>query len=84
MTTAETPTHILKAQADKIAKTLKSSAAQQPNVTGLALGVTLPENVTFAVVMDDKVLKLTMPWATIREKAEAEVSGFILKQMQGI
>ena len=33
--------------------------------------------------MDDKVLKIEMPWAAIREHSEAGLSEFILKHMRG-
>lgn len=40
------------------------------------------ESVRFGVVMDDKVLTIDMPWATIRETSTAGISEYILRQMQ--
>ena len=40
-------------------------------------------SITFGVVMDDKVLKIEMPWAAIRERSEAGLSEFILQHMRG-
>jgi hypothetical protein len=34
------------------------------------------------VVMDDKIVSIDMPWATIRASAEPVLSAFVLKQMQ--
>ena len=38
--------------------------------------------VTFAVVMDDKIVKIEMPWTKIIETSEAGISEYILKQMR--
>lgn len=40
------------------------------------------ETIKFAVVMDDKILKIEMPWATIDALSEAGISEWILKQMR--
>jgi len=33
--------------------------------------------------MDDKILNLELPWATIRDTSERGISEYILKQMKG-
>jgi hypothetical protein len=38
--------------------------------------------VTFGVVMDDKIIKIEMEWATIRATSEAGISEYILNQMR--
>lgn len=38
---------------------------------------------TFAVMMDDKILSIEMPWATIRETSERGISEYVLKHMRG-
>lgn len=40
-------------------------------------------SITFAVVMDDKMIKIEMSWATIRATSEVGIAEFILKQMRG-
>jgi len=85
MTTAQSPLHLLKAQADKIAATLKAAERGEKIDVRFAEKIAAArdkENLTFGVVMDDKFLKIEMPWATIRETDEAGVSAFILKHMR--
>lgn len=85
MTTARSPLRKLHAQADNIAARLKAldrgeGAPSDP--AGKIEAARAREEVTFGVVMDDKVLKITMPWATIRETSEAGLSEWILKHMR--
>lgn len=85
MTTAQSPLWRLKEQAHKMATLLKAAEAGQP--TGANESQKLNEarkkpDVTFGVVMDDKFLKITMTWATIRETDLAGIAKFILKHMQ--
>ncbi|MBI3677914.1 MAG: hypothetical protein HY243_15000 [Proteobacteria bacterium] len=42
------------------------------------------ESVTVGVVMDDKIIKLDIPWSTIRETSEAGMSEYIVAQMRGV
>lgn len=85
MTTKNSPIHVLKAQADKIAATLK--AAER----GDKIDVRFAEKITEArargffkvgVVMDDKVITIDMPWATIRDTDQAGIAEYILGQMR--
>ena len=85
MTTKHSPLSRIKAQADKIAATLK--AAER----GEKIDVRFAEKIAAArkqdsfvvgVVMDDKVIKITMPWTTIRETSEVGLAAWILDQMR--
>lgn len=86
MTTSHSPLRVLKAQADKIATMIK--AAER----GEAIDVQFAEKITAArktgnfiigVIMDDKVIKLTLTWSTIHDSSEAGLAEYILKQMRG-
>lgn len=85
MTTAHSPLSQLKAQADKIAATLK--AAER----GEKIDVHFAEKVEAArskdsfkvgIVMDDKIITIEMPWATIRGANETGLAEYILNQMR--
>lgn len=82
MTTAHSPPAALRDQADKIAKTLKAiergDVVPDPNKPDPKRIAT----VTFGVMMDDKIIKIEMAWATIREMDERFLSDFIMRQMQ--
>ena len=85
MTTKNSPLRVLKAQADKIAKTLK--AAERGEEVGVAhewkIAAARKEgSVKFAIFMDDKMLKIEMAWTTIRDTSEAGISEYIMKQMR--
>lgn len=85
MTTARSPVRVLRAQAKEMAATLK--AAEQGNVLapdpeGKIVAARKQESVTFAVVMDDKVLKIEMAWSLIRDTSRAGIAEYILKQMR--
>lgn len=84
MTTARSPRRVLKMQADKIAHQLKAAADGEPiahDPAGKIAAALATQSITFAVVMDDKILKIEMAWATIRETTEAGIAEFILDQM---
>jgi hypothetical protein len=85
VTTARSPLSQLKAQADKIAAMLK--AAER----GEKIDVRFAEKIeaarakdTFkmAIVMDDKIVTIEMPWTTIRSTNETGLAEYILNQMQ--
>jgi hypothetical protein len=85
MTTARSPLRVLKAQADRIAASLK--AAERGETIASDPGAKIQkalaqESIRFAVLMDDKVLKIEMAWATIRATSEAGIAEFILNQMR--
>jgi len=86
MTTAQSPHALLKAQADKIASALKAAERGESTVTSDPYGKitrarTQKNSIRFAVVMDDKVIRIKMTWAAIRKMDEAGISEFIVKQM---
>lgn len=85
MTTKHSPLRMLRAQADKIAATLKRAER------GEKIGVQFAEKIDaarntesfkIAIVMDDKVITVDMPWSTIRATSEAGISEYIVKQMR--
>jgi hypothetical protein len=86
MSTAKSPLHKLKAEADNMAKIIKAvergeKVAADPAgkiAAALARGM-----VKFGIVMDDKVITIEMPTATIRETSEAGISEFIINYMRG-
>ena len=86
MTTAHSPLRVLKAQAEHIAKLVKAIERGENPVEdrgGKLAAARGRESVTFGVVMDDKFIKIEMPWSTIRETSEVGIAEFILKQMRG-
>ena len=85
MTTKHSPLSALKAQADKIAMTIK--AAER----GEKIDVRFAEKIEAArktdsfivgVMMDDKLIKIEMPWATIKATSEVGLAEYILNQMR--
>lgn len=85
MTTAKSPLHVLKAQADKMAKQLKSLESGSPAINdpaGKIVAAKKRESITFALVMDDKMLKVEMKWETIRDTTEAGLAEYLLKHMR--
>jgi hypothetical protein len=85
MTTALSPLRVLKAQADKIAKTVKEiERGENPTEDrgGKLAAARNRGSIRFGVVMDDKVLTIDMTWATIRGFGEVALSEYILKQMR--
>lgn len=84
MTTSKSPAHVLRAQARKIADTLKRAAAGEKIAedplgkieASKARGV-----VDFAIVMDDKILKIVVPWSTINALEFPLLCDYIFDQM---
>ena len=87
MSTSHSPLRKLKAEADRIAAKLKSleqgDEVGAPDPAGKVDAARQRDAITFGVVMDDKVIKIEMPWTQIRETSEAGISEFILRQMRG-
>ena len=85
MTTKNSPEHILRVQANKIADTLKNAErGRYPNVMfkqKLMEARSKPE-VEVGVVMDDKIIRLSIPWATIRETSKEGLVEYIVGLMQ--
>lgn len=86
MTTAQSPLRILKAQADKIAKALKAAERGEElfadPFSKIAAARREKDNISFAVAMDDKILKIEIPWDLIRDTSESGISEYILKHMR--
>jgi hypothetical protein len=82
MTTASSPLKRLKAQADEIASRLKAMERGDGPADDKVRAARLRDSITFGVVMDDKVIKVEMPWATIRANSETGISEWIMKQMR--
>jgi len=84
VTTAKSPTHELRAQAHKIADVLKRAAGGE-KIANDPLGKIEASKargfIDFAIVMDDKILKIEIPWQTINELALPLLCDFIFDQM---
>jgi len=85
MTTKHSPLSALKAQADKIAATLKAAERGEKIDVRFAEKIDAArtkESFKVGIVMDDKIITIEMPWATIRSTNEAGIAEYILKQMR--
>lgn len=85
MTTKHSPLHRLKAQADQIAAMLK--AAERGEKIDVRFAAKIAEarkkgSFKVGIVMDDKVITIEMPWATVRSTSEAGLSAYIVDQMR--
>lgn len=76
MTTKDSPEADLRRQSDMAAKTLKMMEKSDHPAR------TTKEMVRSAMAMDDKLLTFELPWETVKEYSEEELSAFILKLMQ--
>lgn len=88
MTTKDSPLARLKEQADKMAVQLKAmergdkSTVSDP--AGKIAAARARGEITFGVVMDDKIIKITMPWETIHSTSEAGISEWIIAYMREV
>lgn len=85
MTTAHSPLRVLRAQADRCAAALKAAERGETiaaDPAGKIAAARARDSITFAVVMDDKVLKITLAWATVRATSQAGLSDYILDRMR--
>lgn len=84
MTTKHSSPSVLRAQADKIAATLRAAErgekidAWSADKIAEARG---KEWFKIGIVMDDKVITIDMPWSLIRGSTESGIAEYILKQM---
>lgn len=86
MTTSHSPLRALKAQADGIAKVIKAVERGENPVEdrgGKIAAARGKDSVKFAIVQDDKVITIDLPWATIRNASEVALAEMILKYMRG-
>jgi hypothetical protein len=85
MTTKNSPLRVLKAQADKIAASIAAAERGETIDAKFAERIKAArakESVTFGIVMDDKVITIELPWATIRSTGEVGLSEYIMRQMR--
>jgi len=85
MTTKHSPLSALKKQADKIAETIKRAERGEKIDARFAEKIAAArgrESFTVGVVMDDKIIKLELAWATIRETTETGLAEYILGLMR--
>jgi ABC-type hemin transport system substrate-binding protein len=71
MTTRHSPLNALKAQADKIAAMLKAAERGEKIDTRFAEKIAAARDkdaFKIGIVMDDKIITIEMPWATIRKR----------------
>lgn len=85
MTTAHSPLRVLKAQADKIAKNIK--AAERGESVAPEFAARLAEArarpaFVVGVLMDDKIIRITLSWDAIRGSSEVALAALILKHMR--
>lgn len=86
MTTSRSPLSALKAQADKIAAMIKAAERGEKIDVRFAEKIEAArakESIKFGIVMDDKIVSIDMPWATIRATSEMGLAEYVLKQMRG-
>ena len=84
MTTKYSPIDLLKAQADKITNVLKAAERGEKIDVKFAKKIKEARNkkvITVGIVMDDKIIKIDIPWTAIRDNNEIQLSTFILNQM---
>lgn len=85
MTTNRSPLRVLKAQAEKIAATIKAADRGDPVPATFAEKLAEArerETVRVGIVMDDKVVKIDIAWATIRSTSKAGLTEYILGLMR--
>lgn len=85
MTTARSPLPALKAQARQVAAWLKAAERGEdiPRDPGGKIAAARARPcITFAVVMDDKILQIEMTWEAIRNRSEADIAKYILDRMR--
>ena len=85
MTTKHSPLHVLRTQADRIAKTIKAAERGEPIDARFAQKIAearLKDSFKVGVVMDDKVFTVEMLWTTIRETTEPALAEYVLRLMQ--
>jgi len=86
MTTSQSPLRVLKAQADEIARHLRAFERGEKVPVEWAIKIQeakTKNSIVIGVVMDDKVLKLTLPWSIVQKTPEIALAAYILKQMRG-
>jgi len=85
MTPKTSPLRELKAQACRIAQSLKAAdrgeqIAYDPG--GKIVAARGREDIKFAIAMDDRLISVDMPWTTIRNYSEIGLAEYFLKLMR--
>jgi hypothetical protein len=86
VSTSQSPAWKLKAEADKMARMLKSAELGEklPHDPGGKMAAARKRDaIKFGVVMDDKIITIEMTWAKIKEMSEDGISEFIVNYMRG-
>lgn len=84
MTTKHSPRSALQAQANQIAATLKAAERGDKIDVRFAEKIKearITESFKVGIVMDDKIIKIEMPWTRIAESDEAGLAEYILGLM---
>lgn len=86
MTTSYSPLSALKAQADRIAMLIK--AAERGEKIDVKFWEKIEEarkqdRFVVGIVMDDKVLRISILWTMIKSTSEVALAAYILKKMRG-
>jgi ABC-type lipopolysaccharide export system ATPase subunit len=79
LTNAQPPVTVLRAQARRVALTLKTA---ERTGAGVKPGAREKPEVKFAVAMDDKTIFIEMPWASVAELTVEELTTYIAIQMR--
>lgn len=85
MTTAHSPLSAIKAQADKIAASLKAFERGEKIDVPFAQKIAAARgqaSIKIGIVMDDKIITIDIPWAIIRRTGEVGLAEYIVKQMR--
>ena len=85
MSTKRSSLRKLQSQADAMAKRLKALSRGEIDThdpAGKIQSALKTDFIRFAVVMDDKVLDITMTWASIREMSETMIASCVLDHMR--
>lgn len=85
MTTSQSPLRVLKAQADYIAKSIKMAERGESVSADIAARIAEARSrqvLVVGVAMDDKIIKLTLPWAELCAASEVALAALILKRMR--
>jgi hypothetical protein len=81
MTTSSSSLRVLTAQSNKIAATLKAAERGEGNADVMVKARATGKAV-IAIVMDDKLVTLTIPLATIKNSSEVALAAYVLKHMK--
>ena len=86
MTTKHSPLNVLREQADKIAATIKAAERGDAGVDAhfeiRLAAARLKGTFKVGIAMDDKLITVDLPWATIAATGEVGLAEYILKLMR--